>query len=84
MVAANAWGIAAAIVVWAAGLTGILVTTAPEETRAFWRWSTRRGRHLDPRRSFADLSGADGDGVDSGQVCVEPPWASRRELFVLL
>jgi hypothetical protein len=37
----NAWGIAAAIVVWAAGLTGILVTTAPEEMRALWRRSMR-------------------------------------------
>jgi hypothetical protein len=62
---ADAWGIAGAIVLWVAGFTGILVATAPEETRALWRWSTLPGRRPDPRRFFADLSDPDGDVVDS-------------------
>jgi hypothetical protein len=64
-VTVNAWGIAAAIVVWVAGLTGILLTTAPQETRALWRWSTRPRRDLGARRSLADIPSSDGDVVDS-------------------
>jgi hypothetical protein len=81
LVIADAWGIAAAIVMWVAGLTAILVTTAPEETRAFERWPARRRRHLDPHRSFANLAGSDGDVVDSRRVLDAPASASRRDLF---
>ena len=81
MVTPNAWEIALAILVWLAGLTGILVTTAPEETRAFWRWSTRPRRHRAPRRSF---SSSDGDVVDSRDIRNAPVSASRRDLFVQL
>jgi hypothetical protein len=49
----NAWGIAAAIVVWAAGLTGILVVTAPEEMRALWRRSVQPRRLQDARGAAA-------------------------------
>lgn len=80
----DAWGIAAAIVLWVAGLTGILVTTAPEETRALWRRSTRPRRHSDPRRSIADLSGSDGDAVDSRQSRDARTSGSRRDLFMQL
>lgn len=80
----NAWGIAAAIVLWVAGLTGILLTTAPEETRAFWRRSTRPRRHLDARPAFADLSGSDGDVVDSRQIRDARASGSRRELLIEL
>ena len=79
MVTPNAWEIAAAIVLWVAGLAGILVTTAPEQTQALWRWSTRLRRHRDSRRS---LSGSDGDVVDSRHIGHVPASASRRDLFV--
>jgi hypothetical protein len=83
-VTSDAWGIAAAIVLWVAGLTGILLTTAPEETRALWRRSTRPRRHLDARPSFADLSGSDGDVVDSRQIRDARASGSRRELSIQL
>src|SRR3954467_2403747 len=81
MVTANAWGIAAAIVMWVAGLTGILVTTAPEETRVLWRWPPRPRRHLEPRRSLSALAGSVGDVVDSRQIRNAPASPSRRDLF---
>src|SRR3954462_6502340 len=81
MVTGNAWGIAAAIVMWVAGLTGILVATAPGETRVLWRWPTRPRRRLDLRRSFAALAGSDGDVVDSRQIRDAPASASRRDPF---
>jgi hypothetical protein len=79
VVTPNAWEIAAAIVVWVAGLTIILVTTAPEETQAFWGSTTRPRRHRHPRRSFP---GSDGDVVDSRHIRDAPASASRRDLFV--
>jgi hypothetical protein len=79
MVTGSAWGIAAAIVMWAAGLTAILVATAPEETRMSWRWPTRPRRRLDLRRSSADLAGSDGDVVDARQIRDAPTSASRRD-----
>lgn len=79
MTANDAWGIAAAIVMWVAGLRGILVVTAPEETRVLWRWPTRPRRHLDLRRPLADLAGSDGDVVDSRQIRDAPASASRRD-----
>jgi hypothetical protein len=75
------------IVVWMAGLAGILVTTAPEETRAFWQWSTRP-RWQRPRRSSADpgrgVPGVDGDVVDSRQMRDTRTLAPRRDLLVQL
>src|SRR5947208_10777992 len=81
MVTPNAWEIAAAIVIWVAGMTGILFTTAPEETRALLRRSTRLRRHRAPRRSFS-VSG--GDVVDSRHIRYAPASASRRDLLVQL
>jgi hypothetical protein len=79
MVSAEAWGIAAAILMWVAGFTAILATTAPEEARAFRRWPARPRRHIDPGRSFADLAGSDGDVVDSRRTRGAPPSANRRD-----
>lgn len=64
--------ITAVIVFWAAGLTGILLATAPDGERTLgWR-SVRPRPHLRPRRSFADVGpgvpGADGDVVDARDV----------------
>jgi hypothetical protein len=81
MVTVNAWGLAAAVVMWVAGLTVILVATAPGETRVLWPWPTRPRRHLDLRRSVADLAGSDGDVVDSRQIRDAPASASRRDPF---
>lgn len=78
--------ITAAIVLWVAGLTGILLTTAPEEMRTLWRSSKRPRGQLRSRRSFAELvrgvPGADGDVVDSRQVRDAPPPARRRDPLV--
>ena len=68
----HAGEIAAVIVLWAAGLTAILLTTAAEETRALWWGSIRSGRQPRPRGSVADVvgvvPGADGDVVDSREI----------------
>src|SRR4051794_27711994 len=81
MVTVNAWGLAAAIVMWVAGLTVILVATAPGETRVLWRRPTRPRRHVDLRRSLADIAGSDGDVVDSRKIRDAPALASRRDPF---
>ena|SRR5689334_20441010 len=88
LVILHAGEIAAVIVLWVAGLTGILLTTAPEETRTLWRWSTRPRPQPRPPRSFADLvrdvPGADGDVVDSRQIRATPaPDRSRAPLVQL-
>jgi hypothetical protein len=75
----NVWGLAAAIVMWVAGLTVILVATAPGEARVLWRWPTRPRRHLDLRRCIAHLAGF--DVVDSRQIRDAPASASRRDPF---
>lgn len=79
MLTGNAWGIAAAIVMWVAGFTAILVATAPGETRVVWPLPTRPRRHLDRRRSFTDPAGSEGDVVDSRQIRDAPASASRRD-----
>jgi hypothetical protein len=81
MVTGNAWGIAAAIVLWVAGFMAILVATAPGETPVVWPWPTRPRRRLDRRRSFADPAGSEGDVVDSRQTRDAPASASRRDPF---
>ena len=83
----HAGAIATMIVVWMAGLTGILVTTAPEESRALWRWSTRPRRQRPRGRSLAAPAargalGVGDDVVDSRQVKDARGVALRRaELF---
>jgi hypothetical protein len=79
MLTGDVWGIAAATLLWAAGLTAILVTTAPEGTRAFRRWATGPRRQMDPRRSFGHLPGADGDVVDSRPVRAASAWTNPSE-----
>lgn len=73
------------IVIWVAGLTGILLTTAPDETRASWWWSIRPRRQVRPSRSFPDLvrgvAGAVGDVVDSRELG-DIPAARQRDPFV--
>jgi hypothetical protein len=68
----HAGEIAAVIVFWAAGLTGILLATAPEGERTLGWSSIRPRRQLRPHGSFADVSrgvpGADGDIVDSRAI----------------
>jgi hypothetical protein len=79
MVTADAWGIAAAILMWGAGFTAILVTTAPEEARSLRRWPARPRRHVHPGRSVADLAGSDGDVVDSRRIQGAPASPNRRD-----
>ena len=88
LVTLHAAEIAAVILLWVAGLTAILLTTAPDETRASWWWSIRPRRQLRPRRSFADLvqglPGADGDIVDSRAIRDTPAPPRRRDPLVQL
>jgi hypothetical protein len=79
MLTGDVWGIAAATLLWAAGLTAILVTTAPEGTRALRRWATGPRRQMDPRGSFGHLPGADGDVVDSRPVRAASAWTNPSE-----
>jgi hypothetical protein len=68
----HAGEIAAVIVLWAAGLTAILLTTAAEETRTLWWASIRPGRQPRLGGSVADLvpgvPAADDDVVDSREI----------------
>jgi hypothetical protein len=85
-VSAHAGTIATMIVVWVAGLAGILVTTAPEEARAVWQWSTRPRRRRPLRgfhpRAYADAvrggPGVRGDVVDSRHVNDPHPVVRHR------